>query len=166
MNTLDIIIVAAIGLSGLFGLFRGFTSSILSLITWVVALWLPFRFTNEFSAFLPDTVESPSARLIVSAVFLFLGAFVILSIITFLLRKIIGVTGLGFVDRLLGFGLGVVRGIFIVALAAMLATSSSSLPKEVWWNESQLLPPVLKVAELIRSQLPENLSRLFILNRI
>jgi len=166
LNTLDIIIVAVIGLSGLFGLFRGFTSSILSLITWAVAIWLPFRFTNEFSAFLPATVESPSARLIVSAVTLFLGAFVLISIITFLLRKIIGATGLGFFDRLLGFGLGLVRGVFIVALLAMLATSSSSLPKEVWWNESQLLPPVLRISEVIRSQLPDNLSKLFILNRI
>jgi len=135
-------------------------------MTWTIALWLPFRFTHEFSTFLPATVESPSARLIVSAVCLFFGAFIILSIISLLFRKIIGATGLGFTDRLLGFGLGLVRGVIVVALIAMLATYSSSLPKEVFWNESRLMPSVLKVSAMIRKQLPADLSRLFVLNRI
>ena len=56
LNTLDLFIIGAIALSSVFGLFRGFFSSVLSLVTWIVALWLPFRFTDEFSTFLPATV--------------------------------------------------------------------------------------------------------------
>jgi len=165
-NTLDIFIVGAVAVSGLFGLYRGFSTSILSLMTWIIALWLPFRFTNEFSALLPDSVESPTARAFIAAACLFFGAFLLLSVICFLLRKIIGATGLGFADRLLGLGLGVVRGGIIVALVAMLAGHSSTLPKESWWNESKLMPSVLRVSDVIRKQMPDNLSRLFVLNRL
>lgn len=166
LNTLDLFIVGAIGLSALFGLFRGFFSSTLSLLTWIVALWLPFRFTDEFSTFLPATVESPVARSAIAAALLFFGSFIILSTIGLLVRKAIGITGLTIVDRILGIGLGVVRGVIFVALLAMMATYSSAIPKERWWNESKLMPHVLRVSALIRSQLPDNLARLFVLNRI
>ncbi len=165
-NTLDLVILGVIGVSGLFGLFRGFTSSVLSLFTWVVALWLPFKFTPAFSELLPATVVSPTARSVVAAACLFFGAFVMLSLISWMLRKLLGVTGLGVIDRLFGVGLGVVRGVLIVALAAMLASSSSDLPQETWWAESKLLRPVLKVSKVIRAQMPDNLSGLFALNSL
>lgn len=166
LNTLDLIIVGAIAISGLFGLYRGFSSSILSLFTWVFALWLPFRFTNEFSMFLPDSIASHNARLIVSACCLFFGAFIILSLICFLLRKLIGVTGLGFADRLFGLFLGLARGVVIVALLALLGTYSSTLTRESFWQESKLMKPVLRVSEVIRAQLPDNLARLFVTSRL
>ena len=89
LNTLDLFIIGAIVVSGLFGLYRGFTTSILSLFTWLFALWLPFNFTTEFSQMLPATVESPTARAIVAATILFFGAFIALSVISWLLRKIL-----------------------------------------------------------------------------
>lgn len=165
-NTLDMFIMGAIAFSGLLGLYRGFTTSILSLLTWVIALWLPFKFTPEFSTFLPDTVESPTARAAIAAAGLFFGAFFMLSLIGWMLRKLMGVTGLSFADRLLGVGLGLVRGVVIVAILAMLATYSSSLPKERWWGESKLMPQVLRISNVIRNQMPESLSRLFVLNKL
>ncbi len=165
-NTLDMFIVGAVAISGLLGLYRGFSTSIMSLATWLFALWLPFRFTDEFSEFLPATVESPAVRSIIAAGCLFFGAFFLLSLICFLIRKILGATGLGFADRLLGLGLGGVRGIIIVALLGMLATYSNALPKERWWNESKLMPVVLKVSSVIRNKMPADLSKLFVFNRI
>lgn len=163
LNTLDLFIIGAIVISGLFGLYRGFTTSILSLFTWLFALWLPFNFTTEFSQMLPATVESPTARAIVAATILFFGAFIALSVISWLLRKILGVTGLTIVDRLFGVILGLVRGVVIVALLAMLA-SSTSLPKERFWAESELLPSVLLASDAIRQFMPESLAKVFQLN--
>jgi len=165
-NTLDLFIIGVVAISGLFGLYRGFTTSVLSLMTWVVALWLPFKFTPAFSRMLPATVESPAARSVIAAACLFFGAFVMLSVMSWMLRKLMGATGLSFADRLLGVGLGVVRGMVIVAILAMLATYSASLPKEKWWGESQLLPLVLRGSNIIREQMPESLSKLFVLSRV
>ena len=164
-NTLDLVIIGVIAISGLFGLFRGFTTSILSLITWLFAIWLPFNFTTEFSQMLPATVESPTARAIIAAATLFFGAFIALSLFSWLLRQILGATGLGFADRFMGVILGMVRGVVILAVLAMLA-GSTSLPQERFWGESQLLPTVIKVSDTIRKFMPESLSKLFVLNRL
>ena len=165
LNTLDLVIIGAITISGLFGLYRGFTTSILSLFTWLFALWLPLNFTAQFSQMLPATVESPTARMIIAAASLFFGAFILLSLFSWLLRKILGATGLGFVDRLFGFFLGLARGVVILAILAMLA-SSTSLPKERFWGDSELLPYVLKASDTIRRFMPDSLSTLFAIKGI
>ena len=166
MNTLDLVILGVILISGMFGLFRGFITSVLSLITWVVALWLPFKFTAEFTTFLPDTVESPTARAMIAAACLFFGAFLMLSLISWMLRALLGATGLGFADKLFGFGLGMVRGVVITAMVAMFASYGSTFQKEAWWGESQLLPHVLKISKVVRGQIPDSLANVFSLSRI
>jgi membrane protein required for colicin V production len=166
LATLDLFIVGVIGVSALISLVRGFTSEFLSLLTWLLAILLPFYYTEQFSAFLPDTIESPSARWFISAGVLFIGAMVFCSIISFLIRKLIGTTGAGLIDRLFGSGLGAVRGLLILAVVALLATSNPSIPREKWWNESKLLPVVLIVSKIMHSQLPESVADWFKINEL
>ncbi|MEM7255824.1 MAG: CvpA family protein [Pseudomonadota bacterium] len=161
VNTLDLIILAVIGFSSLISLYRGFSSEFLSLVTWIVALWLPFNYTEQFMAFLPASVESQSARWFISAGALFLGALIVGGVLSWLIRKVVGSATLGFTDKLLGLGLGAVRGLLILAIVAMLATSNPAIPKESWWNESRLLPFVLKVSNVIKSQLPSQYAAWF-----
>ena len=103
--------------------------------------------------------------MIIAAASLFFGAFILLSLFSWLLRKILGATGLGFVDRLFGFFLGLARGVVILAILAMLA-SSTSLPKERFWGDSELLPYVLKASDTIRRFMPDSLSTLFAIKGI
>ena len=166
LSTLDLIILAVIGISGLLSLFRGFFSEFFSLATWAMAIWLPFSYTEQFMTFLPDTVESPSARWFISAGILFVGAMVVGTILSVLIRKILGATGIGLVDRLLGVGIGVVRGVLIVAVVALLATSNPAIPKEKWWNDSKILPPVLILSRFIQNRLPSSFSKWFKTNGI
>ena len=160
-STLDLIILAVIGVSATLSLFRGFFREFFSLATWALAIWLPINYTEQFIAFLPDTVESPSARWFISAGVLFVSAMVVGSILSILIRKILGATGIGLVDRLLGVGIGVVRGVLIVAIVALLATSNPAIPKEKWWNDSKILPPVLILSRFIQNRLPENFKKWF-----
>jgi membrane protein required for colicin V production len=97
---------------------------------------------------------------------LFIGAMVFCSIISFLIRKLIGTTGAGLIDRLFGSGLGAVRGLLILAVVALLATSNPSIPREKWWNESKLLPVVLIVSKIMHSQLPESVADWFKINEL
>lgn len=161
VTTLDILIIGVIAVSGLVSLFRGFTSELLSLITWAVAFMLPFHYTEQFSAFLPDTVESPSARWFISAGVLFFSALIAFGAISFMIRKLVGAISLGFADRMLGIFLGVVRGVLIVAVLALLGTSNPAIPKERWWNESKVLPSMLKISNIIHNQLPESFAKWF-----
>lgn len=166
LATLDLFIVGVIGVSAVISLFRGFTSEFLSLLTWLLAILLPFYYTEQFSAFLPETIESPSARWFISAGVLFIGAMIFCSTISFLIRKLVGATGAGLIDRLFGSGLGAVRGLLILAVVALLATSNPSIPREGWWNESKLLPVVLIVSKIMHKQLPESIADWFKINEL
>lgn len=161
MNTLDLIILGVIGVSSLLSLFRGFLGEFLSLVGWVFAICMPMYFTSEFAALLPAGIESPTARMGVSAVTLFVGSLVVTGIISFLFRKLIGASGLGFADRLLGSGFGFVRGIVILAVVALLATYSPTIPQERWWKKSSFLPHILKVSSFIHGRLPADIARRF-----
>ena len=164
--TLDLFILGVIGASALLSLFRGFTSEFLSLITWLLAICLPFYYTEQFTAFLPATIESPSARWFISAALLFFGAMMFGGTTSFLIRKVIGSTGAGFIDRILGSGLGAVRGLLLLAVVALLATSNPSIPSERWWNESKLLPMVLMVSKFMHRQLPDSFADWFKINQL
>ena len=125
------------------------------------AIALPMFFSQEFSAFLPASIESPTARLGISAATLFVGAMVFGGVISYLIRKLIGASGLGFADRLLGTGFGIVRGVVILALVAMLATAFPSIPQERWWQQSRLLPQILRVSKILHARLPAEIKRRF-----
>lgn len=164
MATLDLVIVAIVGVSALLSFFRGFFGEFLSLAGWLFAIGMPIFFTHEFAAFLPDTIESPTARVSISAACLFVGSLVASMIITVLLRKVLSVAGLGIVDRLLGSGFGAVRGVLIVALLALAATASATIPQETWWGESRLLPQFLRISKFIQARLPPQIGQRFHIN--
>jgi len=166
LATLDLFIIGAIGASAVLSLFRGFTSEFLSLLTWLFAICLPFYYTEQFTAFLPASIESESARWFISAAALFVGSLMFGGAISFLIRKVIGSTGAGLIDRFLGSGLGAVRGVLLVALVALVATSFPTIPRERWWNESKLLPMVLIVSKFMHGQLPENFADWFKINEL
>lgn len=160
-NTLDLVILGVIAASGILSMFRGFFSELFSLATWIVAIWLPLNYTEQFSILLPGTIESADARWYISAFVLFLGAMVIGGILSLMVRKILVAAGGGCMNRLLGFGIGVVRGGIIVSLVALLATSVPGVLNEKWWNESKVLPQVLKVSRFVQNQMPDSISKWF-----
>lgn len=164
LGTLDLVIVAIVGVSTLLSFFRGFFGEFLSLAGWVFAIGMPLFFTHEFAAFLPQSIESPTARVSISAATLFVGSLLVSGIMTFLLRRVLSVAGLGIADRLLGSGFGAVRGVIIVALIALAATASVSIPQEKWWNQSALLPYFLRVSTFIHARLPPEIARRFHIN--
>jgi membrane protein required for colicin V production len=164
LGTLDLVIVVIVGISTLLSFFRGFFGEFLSLAGWLFAIGMPLFFTHEFAAFLPASIESPTARVSVSAATLFIGSLVASTIMTFLLRRVLSVAGLSIADRILGSGFGLVRGVVIVALIALAATASVSIPQEKWWNESALLPHFMRVSKFIHGRLPPEIARRFHIN--
>jgi membrane protein required for colicin V production len=61
-------------------------------------------------------------------------------------------------DRLLGFVLGLVRGVVIVGVGIILA-QQVRLDGEAWWKKSRLLPHVQPVANVLRALAGEHLPR-------
>ena len=117
MTALDIAILVIVALTALGGFSRGFVQEVLSLAAWIAAVVAIYLFHAPLSAliiaFLRD--NGLNAGLV---------AFVLLLVVPLVLVKVIAKwagakireSALGFVDRLLGLGFGLVKGLLLAVL--------------------------------------------------
>ena len=140
MQGADFIIIAVIGLSIAVGMVRGFIREIVALATWLVAIWVAWRFSGFLHPYLGGVLESPEqkawvARGIVLVLVLLVGALIgtLLSWITST------ASGLSIMDRALGFLFGLTRGVLLVGFGALLG-QTLKLDHEPWWRHAKLAP--------------------------
>ena len=152
MNWADYCIAAALILSVLMGLWRGFIGEVLALACWVLAFWVAWMFGDKLAAQF-TAITLPSARLLAGYAICFVGVLIAGAIVSFLMRKLIAGTGLSGSDRMLGMVFGLVRGVAIVTLV-VLALRFTALPRDPWWRQSQLLPTFERGAMWLSAQLP------------
>jgi len=154
VNAADIALLTVIALSALVGLLRGFVVEVLSLVVWVVAFWLAFRFGESASGIFNAWVETPSARLFLGYTALFVGALVVGGWGIWLIGKLVKSTGLSGTDRLLGLLFGTARGAALCCLIVLMM-GFTPLPQDPWWAQSQLIPRFTEGAQWMRDWLPE-----------
>jgi len=160
MHWADIAVFSIIGLSILISLFRGFVKEALSLATWVAALAVAIMFSARVAGYIPASVESQTARVIIAFVALFIITLIAGAIINYLVSQVVDKTGLSGTDRMLGIVFGVARGGLIVAILVLLA-SLTNMPKETWWQSTLTLPFFETVAEQVKSVLPPDWQQRF-----
>ena len=69
-----------------------------------------------------------------------------------------GSAGLGWADRTLGAVFGAGRGV-LVALILVLIGGLTPLPKEVWWREATLAPPLETAVIAAKPWLPAEVAK-------
>jgi len=156
MNWADYTILVIIGISAVISITRGFISEALSLLSWILALWLGLTFMHALAFHIP-WISVPSIRLIVSFITLVVVTLLVAALVNHLVNQLVTRTGLTGTDRMLGVIFGVVRGIVIVAICVLLA-GLTPLPKDPWWQESMLLGHFQHLAMEIRKLLPPELA--------
>ena len=138
MNWTDIVILAVIALSCLFGLWRGLIREVFSLVTWVAALIVARLYSNTLAPLLTGMFEGETTRYAAAFTLLFVITIIVGSLVTHLLSKILTLAGLKFTDRLLGGVFGAARGGIIVML--FIFVLSGLFSNTVAWQESRLIP--------------------------
>lgn len=135
MNWLDIIIIVALISCAVGGLFVGLIRTVFSIVGLIVAILLAGRFYLTLAGTL-TFIPTDGAAKVVAFIIIFLAVIIIAAVLGIVLTKIINLTLLGWVNRLLGAVLGFFLGaIFIAAILALWVrfgdpgdiTSSSSL---------------------------------------
>ncbi len=157
MNWADYCIIAALGLSVLMGLWRGFIGEVLALACWVLAFWVAWHFGDQLAAKF-TAIDLPSARLLLGYALCFIGVLIAGAIVSFLMRKLVAGSGLSGSDRLLGMVFGLVRGLALVTLTVLLL-GFTPLPRDPWWHQSQLLPTFQQSAEWLSARLPPDVTK-------
>ncbi len=153
MNTIDIIIAVCFLPCLFFGLKHGLVKQITSLCTIYFGVTLSLRFSAPVIKWLSGHVTmSPLAAKMVSFLVIFLVIALLLRLLGRLVEKVLQITLLGWVNRLLGVAMAIV--IFAVTLSAITFivdqanNTLSFIPKEQI-SESRIYPGLLKLSKLI-----------------
>lgn len=153
MNGLDYAIIAVLVLSILISVLRGAVRELMSLASWLIAVWLAVRFAPQAATFLPESLSNVSLRLAAGFAMVFFGALLILALLTLLVAGLLRKSPLSGVDRLLGAVFGLVRAL-VILVAATLVVGMTTLPRERLWTQSRLVVPLQTLAMAVRSHLP------------
>lgn len=157
LNWVDYVILAIFLFSMLAGLSRGFVREMVSLITLVAAFVVAIMFSNTLAAAftsspsVQDVVGQASSAIGVNATqsvsyvaiaisfaLLFAGTVLVGSIVGYFLGVAFQTGILGFGNRILGAGFGLVRG-FIVNLVLIFLVQLTPLASQAFWQQSQLV---------------------------
>jgi membrane protein required for colicin V production len=149
MSWVDYAIFIICVASAIFGFWRGFAKEALSLVTWLAAIWLAWRFTWLVEPFLGNWVEAPELKVWAARVVIFVLVLIAGGLVSWVVREVLRGTGLSSTDRTLGGLFGFVRGVLIVGLAGI-AVQFTGLDQDPWWQQSRLKPFSDRVADGIR----------------
>lgn len=143
---IDWIIIVVVAISALVSLKRGFFKEVLSLVTWIAAIFVAWSFGSSLSVYLTDYFETPSVRMIVSSSILFIATLLVGGLVNKIFATLVQATGLTGTDRVLGMVFGGLRGCLMVVLLVGLM-SFAPLEEDAAWKNSVLLPHFIMLAD-------------------
>lgn len=158
MVTIDYILVAALLISVVVGVFRGFFREALSLVTWIAAVWISFEFAHLLEPLLAS-VTSPALRIWSARIITFILVLIAGGLLNALIGILVDKTGLTGTDRLLGMLFGAARGILIVGVVVMVFRVLE-LDQEAWWDESSVVGLAEPLADWLQDFLHSGLEHL------
>ncbi len=157
MIWIDYAIIGLVFISLIIGLLRGFRLEVFSIAIWVLAIVVSLCFSLEFSVFWESSISHFVTKIAASFTSLILITLFVGHLIRMLLGEAIKKTELTFMDRLGGMVFGGVHGMVVVVALVILA-GLTALPDDLWWKESQLLPPFQTCAVWLRDHIPSKLA--------
>lgn len=148
MNWTDIILLSILLFSGTVGVFRGFVSEVLSLLSWFFGIFLGFKYAATLGSFAEAYISISGLRNVICFFIIFVCVFVFFGFGKRLLAGIIAEGGIGFADRIFGLLFGFARGFVFICLMVFLG-GLTTLTDEVWWQEARFSTPLERTVQAI-----------------
>jgi len=146
MNPFDILIIIILGYSLVRGLFRGLVKEVSSLIGVLGGFYAAYTYYQVLADLLAGFIHNVSYLNILSFLIIFCGVLIVIGVLGVILKYLLNIAFLGWVDRIGGFVFGVLKGILIVSI--LFITLTAFLPKgTAFIKNSELAPHVSWVSE-------------------
>jgi membrane protein required for colicin V production len=158
MTLFDYIVGAVLLISGVMGFARGATREVTTVIAFLLAAIIAvfgLRYTGPIAQHAIHTVWMADAAAILG---LFIIVYIILRLIGGALTRGVRTAGLSGLDRTLGFGIGLVRGLVVIGIVSLLI--GAALPPQrtpVWVTQAKLYPLALAAGDGLRTFGPKGL---------
>ena len=156
MNPFDILIVVVLGYSLVRGLFRGMVKELSSIIGVLGGFYAAYTYYKVLAGLLAGLIHDPSYLNILSFLIIFCCVLIIVGVLGVIIKYLLNIAFLGWVDRIGGVVFGVLKGVLIVSI--LFITLTAFLPKgTAFIKNSELAPQVSwiseKLAEVISKEM-------------
>ena len=108
MTGFDVAVLVLVGAGAVLGFSRGFVAEVLALAAWVFAIFAIHELHSPLSDALLPFIHSESGAAVLAFAILLLVPYGVTKLVAGQLGKLAKNSGLGPIDRLLGFGFGAV----------------------------------------------------------
>jgi len=158
VSLLDLLLIAIVGGSVVFGFLAGFARAGIGFLAAITGILFGFWFYGIPAAWIHRYVSSAGFSNLAGFLVVFLACIVLGGLIGKLLAKLFKWTGLSWLDRMLGACFGLVRG--ALAAIAFVSVLMAFTPKPVpaWMTGSFLLPYAIDGSNIIASIAPRALK--------
>ncbi len=155
MTATDYCIIAGFLISAVVGMLRGFLREAVALVSWVLALFVAWHFSDWVEPHLGgllagSAVKIWSARVIIVVLILLIGAGV-----GAILSHFVRLSIFSGMDRLLGLVFGALRGAVLLGVFVILGQLLRQ-DDERWWRHSLLIPYGESIANGLRALVGED----------
>ncbi len=159
MPIIDIIITVAIVVSIVVGFVRGFVKEAISIAALLIAIWAALYFGpavgNVSDSWLSsEELQMWFGRILVFAVILSIGG-----LLGWGISKLVRLSVLSGMDRLLGSMFGAGRGVLLMAVF-IIGGQFAGFNNDAWWLKSRLVPHFENVADWIKVMAPKGFELL------
>ena len=159
MNVIDIIILICCVPALVQGFRKGFISQAVSLVSLVLGAWLAFKFSEPVGEWIKGIADVDGVVLqVLSFTLIFLVVYLVLLLAGKIIRSLVKVVMLGWLDKLLGMTFAVLKVLLIIGLVIICIDAINStltlIPSETL-DGSVLYHPIKSVADVVFPYLKE-----------
>ena len=137
MNKFDMLIIVILAFCVIRGVFRGLIKELSSIIGVLAGFYAAYSYYMVIAKLLSRWISSTAYLNILSFLILFCGVFFIISILGVVIKYVLDIAFMGWVDRVCGAGFGIIKGILIISVLLIIFTAF--LPKNASFVKDSVL---------------------------
>ena len=118
VSILDFKLILILGMSIIYGFFKGFLTDVFSLLTWIIAVSVAYALGGQFEIIFEPILTSEVLRLWVSRLLILAFMLFIGGLVSRKVAKAVGSSISG--DMLIGLGFGFLRGLVLICLLMLI----------------------------------------------
>ncbi len=158
MTGFDYLAIGIVGISLLFGLWRGVVGEVIALLAWIAAIFAAVEFGTPVGHALFAGLSDHSVRTLAGCVVIFIAVLVAMSVLSMIVRRMVKALGLSISDRILGMIFGLGRGVLVCMVLVGLGGMTSA-PTQAWWQNAMLSAPLETIVLASKPWLPDDLAK-------
>ncbi len=161
MNAFDIVVIVVVSFCLIRGLFKGLIGEVSGMIGVAAGFYGAYTYYPNIAVYTGRWIENPGIRNLTAFFVLFCIVLILVTLISILIRKLLKLVFLGWVDRSFGLVFGALKGLMIVSVLFIVITTF--LPKNSeFLGKSKFSPYIAEVSKAMTVFVSKNTKQDFL----